>query len=286
MVRVFQDAGYQADARVRGRRRPPDVPDRADRGRARRRLRAGAAQRVPVDRAAAHAVVGRRRRGQQRRGQDRQRAAAAPARLRLRRPGLPGQPRRPARPRGARLRRHRVDPRRRRSRGPRRAGRRGGRRGRGLPPQARPRPGGRLRRLRGDRARGPRGRTAAGGRRPRLRHAGGRAQLPRDREHRPRGAAQRQPGADDPRPRPGRVLRPVRLARASRCWSGPAAATWACPPSSPRATAPTSAATTCSSTGPPTPAPRSSSCTWRASATPASSPGWPAASAGPSRWSP
>ena len=38
-------------ALLRGRRRPPDVPDRPDRGRPRRRLRAGAAQRVPVDRA-------------------------------------------------------------------------------------------------------------------------------------------------------------------------------------------------------------------------------------------
>ena len=45
----------QVRALLRGRRRPPDVPDRADRGRPRRRLRARAAQRVAVDRAAAHA---------------------------------------------------------------------------------------------------------------------------------------------------------------------------------------------------------------------------------------
>ena len=52
------------------------------------------------------------------------------------------------------------------------------------------------------------GRAAARGRRPGLRHAGGRTQLPRHREHRPRGAAQREPGADGPRPRPGRASSP------------------------------------------------------------------------------
>ena len=138
-------------ALLRGRRRPPDVPDRADRGRARRRLRARAAQRVAVDRPAAHPVVGRRGRRQQRRGQDRQRAAAPPAGLRLRRAGLPGEPRRPARPRRARLRRRRVHPGRRRPGGPRRAGRRGRRRGRGVPAQAGARAGRGLRRLRRER---------------------------------------------------------------------------------------------------------------------------------------
>ena len=146
-------------------------------------------------------------------GQDRQRAAPAPAGLRLRRPGLPGQPLRPARPRGPGLRRHRVHPRRRRPRPRGGAGRRGRRRGRGLPAQAGARPGRGLRRFRGVRARGAGGRAPAGRLRARLRHARRRPQLPGRGQHRPGGAAQRLAGADGPGPRPGRVLRPVRRAR-------------------------------------------------------------------------
>ena len=85
MVRVFQDAGYKAERSYEDGVVHLTFPIDADRGRPRRRLRARAAQRVPVDRPAAHAVVGRGRRREQRRGQDRQRAAAAPARVRLRR---------------------------------------------------------------------------------------------------------------------------------------------------------------------------------------------------------
>ena len=136
MVRVFQDAGYQAERSYEDGvvhltfpiEQTEDALAVAYEREQRSESRSIARLLTPV--------VGGRRRRQQRRGQDRQRAAAAPARLRLRRAGLPGQPRRPARPRGARLRRHRVDPRRRRPRRPRRAGGRGGRRGRGLPAQA------------------------------------------------------------------------------------------------------------------------------------------------------
>ena len=130
------------------------------------------------------------------------------------------------------------------------------------------------------------GRAAAGRRRPRLRHAGRRPQLPRA-SSTPTPTVRLNASLAPMVPGRGRVglLRPVRRRSASPCSSGPAAATSGCPPSSRRATAPTSAATTCSSTGPPTPAPRSCCCTWRASATRASSPAWPAASAAPSRWS-
>ena len=156
-------------------------------------------------------------------------------------------------------------------------GGRGRRRGRGLPPQAGARPGRRLRRVRRDRPRGPRRRTAAGRRGPRLRHAGGRPQLPGHRQHRPGGAAQRQPGADAPRPRPGRLLRPVRLARGRAARAGAAAATSGCPRF-------VSAGNRADVSGndllqywATTRPPRSCCCTWRASATRASSPGWPAA---------
>ena len=69
---------------------------------------------------------------------------------------------------------------------------------------------------------------------------------------------------------------------ASRCWTRPVVAGWACPASCPRATAPTCPATTRCSTGWTTPRPTPWACTWRAWATRASSPGsrggWPAAS--------
>ena len=60
MVRVFQDAGYQAERSYEDGVVHLTFPIDADRGRARRRLRARAAQRVALDRPAAHPVLGRR----------------------------------------------------------------------------------------------------------------------------------------------------------------------------------------------------------------------------------
>ena len=142
-----------------------------------------------------------------------------------------------------------------------------------------------VRRLRRARRGRPGAGAGAGHGGPRARHAGGRAELPRRRQRRPRGPAQRDDRAAGARPRPGRLLLPVRRARHRDPGLGGARAASGCPPSSPPATGPTSAATTCSSSGRPTRPPTWCCSTWRASATRASSPGWPGGWPGPSRWS-
>ena len=117
----------------------------------------------------------------------------------------------------------------------------------------------------------------------RARHAGGRPELPGRGQHRPDVVAstprwrrcRRCPGG------PGSSASPARSA--SRCSARRPGAGWASRRSSRPATGPTCRATTCCSTGRPTTPPTSCCCTWRASATRASSPGWPAGSAGPSR---
>ena len=85
MVRVFQDAGYAVRALLRGRRRPPDLPDRARPRTPSPSPTSASSAASPGPSRGCSPRVGRRGRRQQRRGQDRQRAAAEPARVRLRR---------------------------------------------------------------------------------------------------------------------------------------------------------------------------------------------------------
>ena len=149
--------------------------------------------------------------------------------------------------------------------------------------QGRARPGRHLVGVRRDRRGGPAPPAAAGRAGPGLRPAAGRPQRPRRHQHRPRRVAQRLAVAAHAAPRPGRLLLPVRRARARRCWRRSTTAAWASRPSSPPATVPTSRATTCCSTGRRTTPPRSCCSTSSRSATRASSPASPAASAGASR---
>ena len=102
-------------------------------------------------------------------------------------------------------------------------------------------------------------------------------------QHRSGRPAQRHARARAARPRPHRLLLPVRRAghRDPRRRRHPRAR--ACRRSSPPATARTSPATTCCSTGRPTRRPMSCCCTWSRSATRASSPGSHAGSAARSR---
>ena len=138
-------------------------------------------------------------------------------------------------------------------------------------------------RLRRDRRGGPPAAAPAGRAGPVLRPAADRPQLPRRHQHRPRRLAQRLAVAGDAAARPGRVLLPVRRARARRSSRRSTTAASACRRSSAPATAPTSPATTSCSTGRRTTPPRSSCSTSSRSATRASSPGSPAGSRGASR---
>ena len=215
MLRVFSDFGYQIQRAVRGRRRPPELPDRArPRSPARCRSRASSAPRrgrsPGCSPRAAVAVYGASASGQ---------GIGAAMLGHLRDGGYPGTIVPVHRRRGAGGRASRRTGR------PAVAGvaidlaliavppagvadavaRRGGERGR--------RPGGGLGRLRRDRRRrrrrparadrgGARGGVARG--RPEQ-HGGG--------QRRPGRTAERHPGADAARGRPGRVLQPERRAR-------------------------------------------------------------------------
>ncbi len=106
---------------------------------------------------------------------------------------------------------------------------------------------------------------------PPPRHADGRAELPRHRQHRPRGAARRDLRRAGTRriDRPGHPVRRGRDRGAGRSCAGWASA---CRRRCRRATSTTSAATTCCCGGTATSAPGSPCCTWSRSATRASSP--------------
>ena len=207
-----------------------------------------------------------------------------PAARQLRRPRLPGQPRGPVGARGARLPRRHRHPGRRRPRRGRRPG--GGDHevmdsclAKGV--KALRRAERRVRRRRAGRRRPPSAGSSSEARAHGMRVVGPNALGVAN--TRPAGPAQRHAGADDARGRPGRLLQPVRGARASPSSRRRRSAGWACRRSSRPATAPTCRATTCCSTGRPTPPPTSSCSTSRRSATRASSPGWPAGSPARSR---
>ena len=219
MIQVFRDAGLPGRGRLGGRRDAPRVRHRPHRHRDRRDARHASTAPRRLDRSASStprsvAVIGASRRS------DTIGAALVrnlvlgdyTGRVYVVNPaadavaGHAGVP-----DRG----RH---PRRRRRRDRRGAGRGGaGRRAR-LRRQGRARADRDLQRLRRDRRGGPPAAAQAGRAGPLLRPAADRPQLPRRDQHRPRGLAERLAVAGDAAARPGRVLLPVRCARARRSW--------------------------------------------------------------------
>ena len=259
MVRVFTDAGYSAKLRVRLRRRPPDVPDRADRAVPGGRVRAGAAAPRPgpssgCSRPRSVAVIGASTRPEAR--------SATSCFANLLAYGFAG-PVYPVHPEARHSRRRAGVPDR-----ARRAGRRR--------PRGRRGPGGRCRRgrraVRRTRASAalvvmsggfaerdrptpvsPAQRRGAGAELVAVARAHGMRVVGPNClgvvEHRPDGAAQRDDRAAGAGPRPGRLLLPVRRpgrrASSRRRSAGARAVDLRLAP----ATGPTSAATTCCSTG-------------------------------------
>ena len=254
MLRVFADAGYQVEPRVRRRRGAPDLPDRPDRAArwrcsARREQRTEARSIARLLAPAAIAVYGARAR--------RHRASARPCSRHLRRRRLHRRDRTRctrARPQWTGCRRT-VG-------GRRRPARSTWRWSRCRRPQlpAVVADAGRGRRARrwwsisaGFAEAGPAGAAAAAGRWwPRPAPHGMRVVGPNclgiaNTDRAVRLNATLAPVL--PAARPGRAVLPVRRVRASRCWPRRTSAGSACPASSRPATGPTSPATTCCSTG-------------------------------------